>query len=677
MGVYSIHKKVVLNDVEEITIDEEKILVRGTDKIIKEVDKSSFGGNPTFQEVVNNSTDSSDNIAFLEAATEEDIRGIGMKYTEGENEFQSEMKYIGFDASAIHNVGSADEEGEFYLGAYGESINLSKFSLDGATTEFLRFFRNHILLENVDGGIATYLKLLYPSIRGDNTLARTLATIEDINLQEVLEGGDTATFNDGNQTVQFFTVDDPFLVDIITKDDDGNQTELYLDPTRVNIANESPTDNGNFDISEGLISFTQQNSGSGATTKVSFEDPIALMTGAVIKFPAPPIGEYVVALTSDVDYNVITKAELDTLIAENKIKIGKKYKVTGVHENWCNIYVEGIATNAITSSGTGEFLNPDYSSFSTWYNTVTGPFTNIVGTFVADEIVTADNGATARFITIDFLKYISGDWTAATSITGGTSLATADVSFTSNPDPYSIDDIAIWGGMHWKNLTGNGGDFIDQFTLDSNWEIDTSSMIAAYDKIIYSYSDDLIIYREDVFFNKIGGYGLRGFRWGDGNFNTNIINAFEGEILNTSGFFSNLIIGYCGFRENFTTSIAIQNIVSASLNMVGITAYGGIIIQDVQINLISFSDMLIQDGVGMRLSNATGSSLGVSNVTNFKPLVFLTINGRLDLSSLDVGSYNVLFANYSKVVYNKPTSLTPVLVYINDLNVQIIADITT
>ncbi|TPG42004.1 hypothetical protein [Flavobacterium pectinovorum] len=44
MSEYSIGKKILLRDVEEISISEEKVLVRGADQIIKEVDKNSFGG---------------------------------------------------------------------------------------------------------------------------------------------------------------------------------------------------------------------------------------------------------------------------------------------------------------------------------------------------------------------------------------------------------------------------------------------------------------------------------------------------------------------------------------------------------------------------------------------------------------------------------------------------------
>lgn len=44
MSKFSIEKKLILKEVEEISIAEEKVLVRGTDEIIKEVDKSSFGG---------------------------------------------------------------------------------------------------------------------------------------------------------------------------------------------------------------------------------------------------------------------------------------------------------------------------------------------------------------------------------------------------------------------------------------------------------------------------------------------------------------------------------------------------------------------------------------------------------------------------------------------------------
>ena len=81
-----------------------------------------------------------------------------------------------------------------------------------------------------------------------------------------------------------------------------------------------------------------------------------------------------------------------------------------------------------------------------------GTFANIVGTFdyQGKEAVTANNAATGVLLADGMIQFVSGDWSAATSITGDVSSATANISGFVSPS-YGIGDKVICAGYRdWE-----------------------------------------------------------------------------------------------------------------------------------------------------------------------------------------------------------------------------------
>ena len=116
------------------------------------------------------------------------------------------------------------------------------------------------------------------------------------------------------------------------------------------------------------------------------------------------------------------------------------------------------------------------------------------------ETVTADNGATGILLADGMIQYVSGNWGSATSITGGTSSATANVADFVSPS-YAVNDKVIWGGYSWTNVNGNIGASTDVLNLDSEWSkdvYDTTNYNLAYDVIEYDYVNDWISRRYEI-----------------------------------------------------------------------------------------------------------------------------------------------------------------------------------
>ena len=258
-----------------------------------------------------------------------------------------------------------------------------------------------------------------------------------------------------------------------------------------------------------------------------------------------------------------TKAEIDALILANGLVKGQLYEILGVDENWCDVFLYATSTNTLAQAGNGRFFNPNYlkttyaeddymknfpiiTGYEIWTKYMNGIFSGIIGTFEREEIVTANNGATAKYLAGGFIEFISGNWSSATSISGET--ATATVSGFISPS-YAVNDIVIWGGTHWKNLLGNIGSEVDMFNLDvTNWQKITTNLVVEYDTIEYDYSNDLIIARKDKRGNEISASwlikyrwdnsGVKVFKWGDDNTNLNISNQGYFESVNSLGYFN-------------------------------------------------------------------------------------------------------------------------------------------
>ena len=288
-----------------------------------------------------------------------------------------------------------------------------------------------------------------------------------------------------------------------------------------------------------------------------------------------------------------TKAEIDTLIAGNDLVAGAMYEITGVHPtlyddgttSGTTVYLRAISGSELEVQGMGKFYNPKYNQavdgFGIWDNKMYGTFSTIVGTFDYQnkETVTADNGATGILLADGMIKYVSGNWSSATSITGGTSSATANVADFVSPS-YAVNDKVIWGGYSWTNVNGNIGASTDVLNLDSEWikdVYDTTNYNLAYDVIEYDYANDWISRRYEIASNVdvritksnfdllAGNYGLTfssiavqqfgnpfDLNTGLGIFNKYIYNGYD-ESINFSGSIQiNLTFGQWSSQYNLT-----------------------------------------------------------------------------------------------------------------------------
>ena len=206
-----------------------------------------------------------------------------------------------------------------------------------------------------------------------------------------------------------------------------------------------------------------------------------------------------------------TKAEIDTLIAGNDLVKNALYEITGVHPtlyddgttSGTTVYLRAISGSELEVQGMGKFYNPKYNQavdgFGIWDNKMYGTFSNVVGVlkYQNKEAVTANNAATGILLADGMIQYVSGDWSAATSITGAVSGATADVAGFVSPS-YGVGDKGIWGDYSWTNVNGNVGASVDVLNLDAEWTknvYDTTNYNIAYDVIEYDYANDMIIRR--------------------------------------------------------------------------------------------------------------------------------------------------------------------------------------
>jgi len=249
------------------------------------------------------------------------------------------------------------------------------------------------------------------------------------------------------------------------------------------------------------------------------------------------------------DINVLqkTKAQIDNLVSISGLIPGQLYKITGVNINLyggTDILIKAATANTLELAGHGIFYNPKYlnsqttpnNGYGIWRNYISLTMSSIVGTFTNGQTVTANNGATATYLANGFLSWISGNWSAATSINNGAG-ATANVSGGVSPS-YAIGQNVIWGGKHWTNTSGNVGTATNKYTLSSaNWTpvaFNSTNYNVVADVIHYDYSHDMIIRRKDKWNNDVDGnfqvfdefagpngysYGnpIKDFQWGNGN----------------------------------------------------------------------------------------------------------------------------------------------------------------
>lgn len=282
---------------------------------------------------------------------------------------------------------------------------------------------------------------------------------------------------------------------------------------------------------------------------------------------------------ADCCYTEVTLAEMQSLVASNSLKTGSFYGISDANANLYGgtlVILQAVTSNKLSEAGHGVFYNPIYDRASEWLGMwhEIGFFTgsNLTLEFEMFEPITADNGATGQLIANGgnyktYFKPLTGNWAAATSITGDNSGATLDIASVYVPS-YSVDDKLIWGGVLWNNLTGSIGSKVDEFELDNvNWEkiaYNTTDYDMVVDQIVYDYDHDQITARIDSFGNRVvssydqndlihNDSGIKNpiavFKWGYGyNFDTD-----------QTGFMSNTITDSVFETLNWYKTIAYGN----------------------------------------------------------------------------------------------------------------------
>jgi hypothetical protein len=243
-----------------------------------------------------------------------------------------------------------------------------------------------------------------------------------------------------------------------------------------------------------------------------------------------------VTISKLVNISDTTKSEIDSLISNKWIIRGKTYKISGcddrLYDNgkdkrddpvYTSIYLMGLENNRLSETGIGEFYTPKYSEFP---------------------------------IFVDGTLYGQGDR-------------------------------VIWGGYVWECI-GEPQVSIDIFTLNPNgFEIlypfngsdDYSSGLynIQYDDIIYDYTNDKIIYRNeqnsnivsttyeniDYWINEMSLYNpIKAFQWGNlftdddrGIGNQTIVNSYNENINYTGRYQINLHFENRSYQKNIISDV--------------------------------------------------------------------------------------------------------------------------
>jgi len=402
-------------------------------------------------------------------------------------------------------------------------------------------------------------------------------------------------------------------------------------------------------------------------------------------------------------YISVTKAELDTLIANNGLETGFPYKITGVHPDLyggTTIYSKAIDRNKIEINAIGTFYTPKYDAVSgsgIWTGYVECSVTNVVGLFDNNELITANNGATGQLfgnVNGGFITPLTGTWSTATSITGNASGATAVISNVSVPLTYAIGAKTIWGGYHWTNLTGNLGSKIDDLNLDAtNWSkiaFNSTDYNISYDEITYDYENDFISGRKDALGNdmsfsfednnEFGQHGIKFFMWGNtitrGNFLNgafvNVLN-FRGEIFVGTNFerSSYIVSTFFGIGSSiggskFGVAARIDSTnfaINSSISSVSFDTSSGI-------NSVTFGgNSLIQN-----LNFSKNSSFSNTVIPANKTIQNTTFEQNSSIASVSLTTATEIFATYPRTVFKNSAGVSKIRYY-NNNNVLVIADI--
>ena len=522
--------------------------------------------------------------------------------------------------------------------------------------------------------------------------------------------------NGGYDRFDFYSIDG--------NDSDGfGTTQIYSNPEEGNYFRHTSLDNQQSSILRVNYGDTylrhifggQQTSlyVNGITDKIIIEGTqnkfanlgTSLITGSkTFEFPN---ASGTIALTSDIvggTPNIrVTRLQAETLESTNGFVVGVSYTITdadvGLYGG-TEVTLLAIEPNKLSLQGSGKFYCPKYdlsvlnNGYGMWTKYMDGTFVTITGTFTNNETVTANNGAIAKFLTIGFLEWISGDWSGATSITGGTSGATCTVSGFVSPS-YSIGDIVHWGGKSWTNVNGNVGNSTDDYTMNSEWseisfnDVDYNVFV---DEIHYDFGNDMIIYRKDSYGNELesiliissGVRYIKNFKWGcffnDENFyygigNNKILNGHI-NCINTLGNILNNTLSSNSYIQN--------NTLSSNSRIYNNTLSSNSYIQDNTLSSSRISNNTLSSSSRIQSNTLSGGYDIQNNTLNNSIFRFLNISTNIQNcqantfntsgSTITLSGSTIIGSLYSKNLFSRMDGGNR-LSYVNNSNNQIITNV--
>jgi len=274
----------------------------------------------------------------------------------------------------------------------------------------------------------------------------------------------------------------------------------------------------------------------------------------------------------------LSLTDAQTLVSNSSVIPGQIYIISGVDISLyggTNILINGLSTNQFSPNGIGQFYNPQYLNFPVW------------------------------------------DYNGS----------------------YNINDVVIYGGTLWQNLTGSTGTSVDYFTLETTDWISlppTGDNISSYyniswDEITYDFADDFISSRHEIVSNNRVSITYETRNWFFCGFNPIAVFRWGDPYNGSRGIGScNIEDSYFECLNNITGSIQAITLLNYSIfgayQLIGSNPY--------------LEDILVTNG-----SSIVGLTIDSSSLYN------ISINNNSDLGELNLTNtsiYQITINNYSQ-----------------------------
>lgn len=672
MSEYSIGKKILLNDVEEISISEEKVLVRGTDKIIKEVDKSSFGGGSAIS-VTKSELDNLISNNALIPGSYYIISGVHPTlYDDG----TSSGTTIHIKAATTNTL-EKNGHGQFWNPKYDQLINgfniwnSKTFTLNdaGYYEQVLSSTGRHPQSIVVDSNKVVYTA----NASGPSGVTKILPNGTRIDIDTSSRINTTRLCIDSNDVVYMIGE----ATTIVSKLDSSGVLVTLADLGR----------KGNDDI-------CVDSNGNVYVANYTYQDVIKILPNGSFAVHGT-CGNGTLSMCLDNDSNIyvahgggygITKILPD----------GTSSLFATLGSGPQDICFSSLTENLYVSTSTGTVIKiqPDgTTSVFAKLGTVPTPSRGLC--LDAEGNVIALNNYTSRVfkITPDGTSTLIYDnpsfYTPFAICCSGNDLYFANMDSynvvklsTDEPEQsYSIGDKTIWGGYSWTNNSGAKGQNYDQFTLSYDWTKDQyneDNYNQALDIIEYDYPNDWISRRYeiqsgcDVIYTKsdYDNFGresaIKVFQFGN-SFNSKLYKGLS-NITVSHSYFENI-----NFAGRYQRSIILNSAEQSNCTF-GPNTYQ---------EYLTFSGGSSQQGVEFKNNSGQtqctfkeGSSSGDYFIPSDSIMSNLSLLQNSSITDISPNEDLLLFnPSILKEIYNRPDGTTKIRYYDDDDNL-VINDIT-